>query len=556
MRESTKEKKIDQKKLWLIAGIISLVLLIVYLGFSVFFRNHFFFGTTLNGMSISGYSVDKVKEKTEALISDYKLEITDKQGQTEEIDGKEIELQLQWDDSVKKLLEEQNTFFWPVKIWTKEELTNETVVSYNKEKLSEVLKQMPFMAKDKQIQPVNATVSVYSPEGYSVVPEQEGTAVNEAALLEAAERNIYALDSKLALVEEACYLEPAVKQDDGALLATVESLNNFLKAQITYQVGNATKVLDKETFHSWLSLGDNMEVVINEELVKDYVKTLEKEFNTCYSARDFQTSYGKTVTVGNSHYGWKIDREGEIAQIVADLKAGAPVTRDLVYAMTANSHEGNDYGNSYVEINLTSQHLFLYKNGQLILDTDIVSGNIETGHDTPPGVFGISYMDREAILTGGGSDAYVDFWMPFNGDIGLHDATWKSVFGAAYYKRDGSHGCINLPWGAAKTIFENVEANYPVIVYELPGSESAKGIAQLQAYEVIDVIDELGKKPAEVTLEQESLVVEARKQYDGLSDAAKSFVTNYKKLETAEKKITELKEAQAAAESQAQVAQP
>ncbi|MBQ2282728.1 MAG: peptidoglycan binding domain-containing protein [Agathobacter sp.] len=539
--ENTKVKAPAKKKILLSGGIFLGALLLIYLGFSVYFMSHFFFGTSINGMSISGYSVDKVKEKTESKISGYELEIQDREGGLELLKGADIDLELQWDDSIENFLKEQNAFAWPIKLFAKSDLENETVVSFNKEKLVASVEKLSCMVQEKQIMPVNATISEYSEQGYSIIPAQEGTAINEEALIAAVEEKIYGLASELSLFESGCYLEPEIREDDENLILAVGNLNQYLNSQITYQVGSTTKVLDKETFHSWLSLSDNLDVAVDEEQLKAYVKSLGNEFNTCYSAKQFDTSYGKTVTISNSHYGWKVDTEAEMEQILADLATGTPVTRDLNYSMTANSHEGKDYGNSYVEINLTAQHLFLYKNGELIIETDFVSGDISEGNGSPTGAFGITYKDEDATLKGSTWNSHVDYWMPFAGNVGMHDATWRKTFGAAIYKRNGSHGCINLPWSAAKKIFENVEANYPVLVYELPGSESKRGIAQDQAYTVIDAIKALGKESEKVTLEQESKVVEVRAKYDELSELAKSFVTNYDNLTKAEKAIETLK---------------
>ncbi len=67
--------------------------------------------------------------------------------------------------------------------------------------------------------------------------------------------------------------------------------------------------------------------------------------------------------------------------------------------------------------------------------------------------------------------------MPFNGNIGMHDATWRGSFGGSIYKTNGSHGCINLPRAAAKTIYENIEKGMPVLCYHLGGTESGKSSA-------------------------------------------------------------------------------
>ena len=60
----------------------------------------------------------------------------------------------------------------------------------------------------------------------------------------------------------------------------------------------------------------------------------------------------------------------------------------------------------------------------------------------------------------------VTYWMPFNGNVGIHDAdTWRSEYGGEIYKTSGSHGCVNTPTANAEKIFNTVEIGTPVIVY-------------------------------------------------------------------------------------------
>lgn len=84
---------------------------------------------------------------------------------------------------------------------------------------------------------------------------------------------------------------------------------------------------------------------------------------------------------------------------------------------------------------------------------------------TPGGIYRLKYIERYAVLRGPGYAAPVDFWMPFNGGIGMHDATWRSRFGGEIYTYDGSHGCINCPYYLAEAIYDNIEAGTPVICY-------------------------------------------------------------------------------------------
>lgn len=105
------------------------------------------------------------------------------------------------------------------------------------------------------------------------------------------------------------------------------------------------------------------------------------------------------------------------------------------------------------------------KNGSLIVDGDIVIGNVSSGHTTPKGVYGLKYKAKNVVLRGSGYAALVRFWMPFNGGIGIHDANWRSVFGGDVYKTNGFYACINCPYNVAKEIYNNIESDTPVICY-------------------------------------------------------------------------------------------
>ena len=82
------------------------------------------------------------------------------------------------------------------------------------------------------------------------------------------------------------------------------------------------------------------------------------------------------------------------------------------------------------------------------------------------GYFYIYYKQADTYLIGPGYKLHVDYWVPFDGGIGFHDAYWRYDFGGDIYKTNGSHGCINMQNDAAKTLFENVEANTRVLVHK------------------------------------------------------------------------------------------
>ena len=167
-----------------------------------------------------------------------------------------------------------------------------------------------------------------------------------------------------------------------------------------------------------------------------------------------------------------IDKEGETDALVELITACQSQKREPLYLQTAASHAAPDYGDTYVEMNLTAQHLFFYRDGELLIETDFVSGNESKGWGTPAGAYELTYKQRNAVLKGKNYNTPVTCWMPFNGDIGMHDGYWRSGFGGTIYKKSGSHGCINLPSDAAEFIFENIEPQTPILCYYLEGTES------------------------------------------------------------------------------------
>lgn len=219
---------------------------------------------------------------------------------------------------------------------------------------------------------------------------------------------------------------------------------------------------------------ENGTMTVDRAKIEAYVKWLAKTYNTAYCVKDLKTSYGPTVRITQGSYGWLIDQKTETEDLVQIIKSGESVEREPAWLQTAASHDGPDYGDTYVEMNLTAQHLFFYKGGKLLVESDFVSGDEAKGWSTPAGAYGLTYKQKNATLKGANYKTPVTYWMPFNGNIGMHDGYWRSSFGGTIYKKNGSHGCVNLPPAVAKLIFENIEKNMPVLCYHLEGTETNK----------------------------------------------------------------------------------
>lgn len=530
-----------KKKLFIFLALTFTMLTLVYTCIAIYFMNHFYPGTTINGMDASDYTVEEAQNGIQKRIDNYNLKITGRGDTQDSLSGTDIALSVEWNNEIPTFLKEQNGALWIVRIFGSKahQLTVQT--SYNEEKLQAKIDSFVCMQAENQVKPENAMLSEYSREdGYTIIPSVPGSSILREELVEAVRNSIDTVAAELKLDDTSCYAQPEILDDNEELLATLAEMNRVASASITYQVGQSTQVLDASVFAPWLYLDESGKACLKEDEVQAYVKQLGKTYNTCYTAKNFMTSYGREVKISNSKYGWKVDPAAEKAAIIEEITGGQNVTRDLHYSMTANSHEGNDYGNSYVEINYTAQHLFMYVDGELIVESDFVSGNTSKGNGSPTGAFALTYRDKDAVLNGADYSTPVTYWMPFAGNVGMHDATWRKEFGATLYKRNGSHGCINLPKAKAKIIFENIRKGFPVLCYELEGTQTEEGIANDQAYVVMDAITAITKQ-GPVTLDSEAAIVAARTQYDALSDMAKKYVKNYKKLLQAEMALEALK---------------
>ncbi len=499
---AAEEPKKKNRGLHILLGILLGTLgavAVSYLGFSVYFIKHFAYNTTINGMDVSGYTSEMVEDEIAKLVNNYCLTIEGRLNDKDYIMGSDIEMEVLRGEGSVALLNNQNPFLWPAYGINGQELFSETLFKYNSNKLSEVFKNLNCTSVENQVLPVDAHISEYdSSKGFSVVEAVPGTALLMTDVREEVEKAVRSLATSLDLDAMEGYIEPTIFADDAKLNAQVNALNDFTKASIHYDLGDANFVLDASTYADWMSIDDDNEVSLDEEKIAEYVKEVAANYDTFGKTKYLHTSYGYNVTISkNVKYGWKLDQATEAAQIMEDLTSGQKVTRDLNWTNRAANHDGNDFGNSYVEINLTDQKLFVVDKGKVVVETNFVSGNESRGWSTPAGAFGLTYKTTDAVLRGDDYATPVKYWMPFNGNIGMHDATWRSRFGGDIYKTSGSHGCINLPKSAAAEIYGYVSTGFPVLCYHTPADTTIR-----EAYTPYDGPDEskeptVGEQPAE-----------------------------------------------------------
>ncbi|MCB2358163.1 L,D-transpeptidase family protein [Clostridium estertheticum] len=450
----------------IVVGIIIsvLTLIAIYFGMAIFFMNHFYFGSVINCINVSCESVEDVNKQMTTEINRYRINIKERGGKNEQIKADEIGLKYNSDGKFNELKDRQNPYKWISSFFNIEDSKMIEGVKYDKNLLKKRVDKLTCFNSDNIIEPKNPSLK-YTGNGYVIVREVSGNKVNKDILYDNVTGAILKEKNAINLESINCYVKPSYTLNSPKVIEAKNKLNKYVFSKITYTFGGNKELLDGSEINKWLTVDKKFEVTFNEKEVEKYIDALSQNYSTIGKNRNFVTSSGNTIKIGGGDYGWSINSVKETQALISIIKEGKTISKEPAYIQTALAHGKNDIGDTYVEIDLKAQHLWFYKNGSLIVQGDIVTGNISSNYGTPDGIYRLKYKEKNATLVGQGYASPVDFWMPFNGGIGIHDASWRSVFGGKIYRSNGSHGCINSPYYLAKAIFDNIEAGSPVVCY-------------------------------------------------------------------------------------------
>lgn len=468
MAAKRKKKKAKKIVLGILIGYV-LIMAIGYLGISFYFSSHFLKGTTINGIDCENMTADEVKEEIQNGIGQYRLQLVLIDGATETITAEQLNLQYVDDNKVDELLEQQNQWRWIASYFaggkTYELAANTT---YEQDRIDELLDAMSCFQEANIVAPEDAKLE-FDGSQYVITPEVVGNTLDREKVKAAVIAAVDAGKTEINLDEEGCYLKPSVYQDDAGLVAERDQLNQFMRTDLTYDFGDRTETVNASLIKDWIVKGEDGQYTVDEDKVMEYVKDLAYKYDTFGLAHEFTTSHGEKITLQRGgDYGWVMKKQATADELVQYIKEGKTGTIEPVYLYEGKSRDTNDIGGTYVEISIEEQRMWCYKDGQVIVDTPVVTG-LESDPDrmTPRGgVWAIDAMKSPSVLT---SDVYgyrqpVTFWMPFNGDVGIHDLE-RSDWGGDVYMTNGSHGCVNTPYDKAEIIYNTVEIGTPVVVY-------------------------------------------------------------------------------------------
>ena len=473
-----KKKCAKWQKRALICGItIACTCGLIYAGGALYYKDKFFKETKINGVSVDDLTAKEAEKKIENRIEDYSLEISFKDGEKEVIDGKEISYEYLSDGKIQEHLENQNPFLWTSGFFKEHNYEVGEAITFDETKLHEKLNTFSCMQEENMIPPKDAYIA-FENNSFVIKPEEAGTTLDKALLTEKLLASVKESKNTFSAEEAGVYVLPTVTDKDETLKHQQEVWNGCAAVTVTYTFGDKKEVLDGMTVKDWMTYDENGYYVENlgvlQQHIRDYVQMLGEKYNTIGTKRTLTSTYtGQPVTVSGGSYGYLIDIRGERTQLLKDIQSHGNIEREPIYAKRGKAYGENDIGNTYVELDLSAQHLWYYKDGEVLMESDFVSGTYnDKSRRTPSGVYSLAYKQRNQVLRPAPNpdgtydyESPVSYWMPFNGGIGLHDANWRGRFGGNIYRNSGSHGCINLPVSFAGKFYESIEAGCPIVCF-------------------------------------------------------------------------------------------
>ncbi|MDN6639479.1 MAG: L,D-transpeptidase/peptidoglycan binding protein [Tetragenococcus sp.] len=429
---------------------------------STHYSNHFLPDTFINGTEVSGLTA---KQANDLLHERY-----DAQEFTIEQDGQEwkslkkadLGLSTDFSDELETMISQQNNWRWGLSsLSTSQQNLALDTAAFDKQTLNkqtETLSQDIDALNDDRTETENAKIDK-DEDGFTIEPEKQGDELDTKQATKAFKADL--LDGQNELELNSYTKEPTVTSDDEDLQKELDELNEVAQTKGTYQINGKDVEIPTEKIMDWLTYEDD-EVTIDQDKVREYVEELGEKYNTSENGTKFDSTKRDEVNVKPGTLSWTIATDQETKALSEDILKGEDFNRAPAVEGSADPSEPL-VDDTYVEVDLENQHMWYYKDGEVSLDTDIVSGKPKT--KTPTGVFYVWNKERDATLTGEDYESPVDYWLPIDWTgVGIHDADWQPTFGGDRWKEGGSHGCINTPPGVMEELFEDIEVGTPVIV--------------------------------------------------------------------------------------------
>lgn len=444
-----KKRQLKKRRIIFTAGAIAAVYIIGFF----FFTTHYYPGTKVGDIKIGCRSEVSARKYMEKKLLE--IEVTIKEPEGEEIlAAKDAGLSYTDTERLQEILKKQKgqIWFWQLK---DKHVFEKLSVRCDQERLSSSIDKLQCMNPGTPVESANASLYYDSEKKEYVIEEGSiGNIVEKDVFLNGVAEAFQNGETIVSLEDTTYYKQPKYTASSGEVLEAQKKLNKYLGGTISYADGKQTEKLSKKEISKCLKYSEDFQVSISKSAVKKFVKNqVAKTFNSV----EGDIPDGLTA--------WKVDVGKETTSIINQIKSGKSTERKPIYATEGFDKTDSDIEKTYIDVNLSRQKMWYVDNAKVALSSDVVTGNISTGHGTATGLYRIAYKQRDHLMVK--YNSFVHYWMPYNTKIGIgfHDASWRSSFGGDIYRSNGSHGCINMPSEKAAELYNLISSGTLVYVH-------------------------------------------------------------------------------------------
>lgn len=479
MKKSVKRGMLIFTGLLLLGGVAYLVL-------ALYYQNTFAINTWINGVYCTGESVETINSRlteketdAESLVVHGLEEVDGKVQQREwSVSMQELHRTIDYSVNLKACKEEQNSWLW---------LTDRHIKQYGVSPQifvdETILKEWWDAIVESVYKEEDYRIEYGEDVGYLLFDGLHNRLDGEKAYNTIKEA-VYQGEARVDLVEADCFYDVPFNAEQSNMQELWEKIDAFTGAGPFCDYGDGAVQIDRITMAAFLKKQEmprlplqetDGSLTIDREAVRLWVQEQAEQHDTYQKTWNFESTKGETVTVEGGTYGSSIDQSAETEWLTAYLqklaegKAVETTTLENphvpVYTREAFHKSSADLGDTYIEVDMGNQQLYYYKDGELLLETAVVTGNMKRKMSAPEGVNCVQNKQKNRVLRGPGYATPVKFWMPVKGNIGIHDANWRTEFGEDIYLSNGSHGCINVPLEMMEKLYDMVEVGTPVVMF-------------------------------------------------------------------------------------------
>lgn len=458
------------------------IILAAFFSLVLYYRNNFPVNTWINGIYCTGKTVEQVNEelvKNESLRHNKEtsqLVVLGENVVSEIIEVDAADISPDYTDALKTYLKQNTGGFWMERLQSAEttSLVAEKYV-WDEGKLQAEFDSLSVVREE--LAKSDGVFLGYDEEAGFYLEDGNRGRLNTQKAYSYLKTCLSQGETVINLVSGGCYYDREDTLQDREQRELWEKISAFGDCKIVYDMGAESIPLTADITSRFLerkeaeggipALDENGNLLVSEAKVRSWVEQLAGEYDTCKTEREFLSTRGDVVTVKYGTYGTKIDVEAEVAYLLKAVQEKRTETENHIPAYKQKGYVRglDDIGDTYIEVDMTEQRMYFYFEGELMIDTDVVTGDVLRHRETPEGIYYIYSKQRNRILRGGDYPCFVKYWMPVVGGVGIHDASWRKSFGGEIYKTGGSHGCINTPEEKVSQLYDMTEKGMPVIMF-------------------------------------------------------------------------------------------